>query len=359
MMASSTIDSALQELRERIVAAQHARTPLRLRGAGTKDFYGETLDGDIVDTRAFCGIVDYEPSELVITARCGTPLSQIEILLEQHGQFLAFEPPGFGGDPTIGGVVASGLSGPRRPNAGAARDFVLGASLLTASGELLHFGGQVMKNVAGFDVSRLLCGSLGILGLITQVSLKVLPRPRTETTLRFDCDARQALDRFNGWRAQPLPITATSWHAGNACVRLSGSPSAVRAAHETLGGTALDEAAAARWWQELRDQRQTFFHSAERRLWRLSVPATTKLEQASADLIEWSGGLRWLRSDEPGDALRARVANAGGTASLWNGARSAPMFHPLAAANLELQRRLKDQFDPNRIFNRGRLIPDL
>ncbi|HEX3125164.1 MAG TPA: glycolate oxidase subunit GlcE, partial [Rhodanobacteraceae bacterium] len=180
------MEPVLAELRDRILAAHAAKSPLRLRGGGTKDFYGEQLIGEIVDTRAHAGIVDYEPSELVITARCGTALSQIEATLAQHGQFLAFEPPAFGGEPTIGGVVAAGLSGPRRASAGAARDFVLGASLINARGELLHFGGQVMKNVAGFDVSRMLCGSLGILGLITQVSLKVLPRPRTEITLQFE-----------------------------------------------------------------------------------------------------------------------------------------------------------------------------
>jgi glycolate oxidase FAD binding subunit len=217
------MEPVLADLRDRILAAHAAKTPLRVRGGGTKDFYGEELNGEIVDTRAHAGIVDYEPSELVITARCGTALSQIEATLAQHGQFLAFEPPAFGGDPTIGGVVAAGLSGPRRMSAGAARDFVLGASLLNARGELLHFGGQVMKNVAGFDVSRVLCGSLGILGLITQVSLKVLPRPRVQTTLQFECDGASALERFNTWRAQPLPISATSWHAGIASVRLSGS----------------------------------------------------------------------------------------------------------------------------------------
>ena len=359
MCPADTADSALQDLRERILAARASRAPLRLRGAGTKDFYGEGLAGDIVDTRACAGIIDYEPSELVVTARCGTPLSQIEAALAAHDQFLAFEPPAFGGDATIGGVIAAGLSGPRRASAGAARDFVLGASLLAGNGELLHFGGQVMKNVAGFDVSRLLCGSLGILGLITQVSLKVLPRPRAEITLQFDCDARQALERLNGWRAQPLPVSATSWHAGVASVRLSGSPSAVRGARDMLGGDVLDEAAAAQWWQDLRNQRLAFFRGSERRLWRLSVPATTKIDHASADLIEWSGALRWLRSDEPAGALRSRVAGAGGTTTLWSGARDGAMFHPLAPANVELHRRLKQQFDPDRLFNRGRLIADL
>jgi glycolate oxidase FAD binding subunit len=353
------VDTVLAQLRDRILAAHAARTPLRLRGSGSKDFYGENLIGEIVDTRTHAGIVDYEPSELVITARCGTALSQIETTLAQHGQFLAFEPPAFGGDPTIGGVVASGLSGPRRASVGAARDFVLGASLLNARGELLHFGGQVMKNVAGFDVSRLLCGSLGMLGLITQVSLKVLPRPRAETTMQFECDAANALDRFNAWRAQSLPISATAWHAGIASVRLSGSPSAVRSARDAIGGEALDETGSESWWRSVRDQTLPFFHAGAPRLWRLSLPATAPLAATGVELIEWSGAVRWLHSDAPAGSIRALAESAGGTATLWRGANSGPMFHPLASANLELHRRLKREFDSHSIFNRGRLIADL
>jgi len=353
------MEPVLAELRDRILAAHAAKTPLRLRGSGTKDFYGEEFVGEIVDTRALAGVVDYEPSELVITARCGTTLAEIERTIAQHGQFLAFEPPAFGGDPTIGGVIAAGLSGPRRASAGAARDFVLGASLLDGRGQLLHFGGQVMKNVAGFDVSRLLCGSLGILGLITQVSIKVLPKPRAEITLRFECDGATALDRFNAWRAQPLPISATSWHAGTASVRLSGSPSAVRAAREALGGETLEESRADAWWSSLRDQTLPCFRDSALRLWRLSLPATTPLDAAGADLIEWSGALRWLHSDLPGSEIRAMAEKAGGTAMLWRTERNGPMFHPLAPANLELHRRLKNEFDPHAIFNRGRLLAEI
>ena len=359
MAASSATDSVLKDFGERIVAADAAKAPLQLRGAGTKDFYGERLVGEALDTRAYSGIVDYEPSELVITARCGTPLSMIAAELEGHRQFLPFEPPAFGGDPTIGGVVAAGLSGPRRASAGAARDFVLGASLLNARGELLHFGGQVMKNVAGFDVSRLLCGSLGILGLITQASIKVLPRPRAEITLQFDFDAANALDRFNAWRAQPLPISATAWHAGIASVRLSGSPSAVRSARDALGGEALDEGRSDSWWRSLRDQTLPFFRESVGRLWRLSLPATASLEATGGDLIEWSGALRWLRSAAAAGEIRQTAEKLGGTAMLWHGPRDTAMFHPLAPVNLELHRRLKQQFDPHGIFNRGRLIAEL
>lgn len=347
---------ALEALRERIVAANRARTPLRLRGGGSKDFYGECLDGDVLDTRALRGIVAYEPSELVVTALAGTPLADIESVLAEHGQFLAFEPPRFAGAATIGGAIASGLSGPRRAYAGAARDFVLGASLLDARGELLHFGGQVMKNVAGFDVSRLLCGSLGFLGMITQVSLKVLPRPRCETTLRFECDASRALALFSAWRPQPLPVSATSWSDGAACVRLSGSPNAVRSACAAVGGEVLDASAAEAWWAGLREQAHATLASAGAPLWRISLPATTPIDACGADVIEWSGALRWRRSDEPAERLRARARRCGGTAMRWRGARTAPMFDALDPVSLDLHRKLKRAFDPNGIFNPGRLV---
>ena len=358
-MAPAPAAAALDALRERVVRADAQRSPLRLRGSGSKDFYGEALAGEVLDTRPLAGIVAYEPSELVITALCGTPLRAIESALAERGQFLAFEPPAFGADATIGGVVAAGLSGPRRAYAGAARDFVLGASLLTAAGELLHFGGQVMKNVAGFDLARLLCGSLGFFGLITQVSLKVLPRARAEATLLFECDAAGALERFTRWRPQPLPISASAWHDGIAYVRLSGSPSAVRSARAGLGGEALDERAAQALWVAVRDQTHGVFREGRRALWRLAVPATTPLSVCPATLIEWSGALRWLRSDEAPAALRERIGACGGAATLWRGARTTTMFQPLAAANLALHRRLKEQFDPNGIFNPGRLIAGL
>jgi glycolate oxidase FAD binding subunit len=353
------LETSLTELRDRIVAANQQRKPLRLRGAGTKDFYGERLVGDVLDTRSHAGIVSHEPSELVISARCGTPLSQIERTLAASNQYLPFEPPAFDGDPTIGGVVAAGLSGPRRATAGAVRDYVLGAHLLDAHGELLRFGGQVMKNVAGFDVSRLLCGSLGILGLIAEVSLKVLPRPPEEITLAFDLDAAAAIDQFNRWAGRPLPISATAWHTGRAHVRLSGAGSALRSARDALGGEVIEEPTAQAGWRGLRDQTHPMFNSANTRLWRLSLPSITPVEPLRGELIEWGGALRWLHSDAPAAQIRSAAASVGGTATLWRGPRDAPMFHPLPASSLELHRRLKRQFDPHGIFNAGRLIADL
>ncbi len=350
--------SILDEWRQRIAAASAARAPLRLRGAGTKDFYGETLAGEILELSGWRGIVDYEPSELVITARCGTPLSEVEATLGAREQILAFEPPAFGADPTIGGVIAAGLSGPRRPYAGAARDFVLGTRLLAASGEVLRFGGQVMKNVAGFDVSRLLCGSLGILGVITEVSLKVLPRPRIEQTLRLELPAAAAVESFNRWAALPLPLSAAAWWQGSAWVRLSGAAPAVRAACERIGGERVDATAGQAWWDALRHCRLPLF--ASERLWRVSLPAAAvTLALAGGLLIDWGGALRWY-ADPDGDAdVRTLAARAGGTALCWRGPAPQGRFHPLQPAVAKLHRRLKERFDPQGIFNPGRLVAGL
>jgi len=374
----------LSELRERVTAAHNERRSLRLRGSGTKDFYGEAIEGELLDLRPYRGIVDYEPSELVITARCGTPLSEIEDALKDRGQFLAFEPPAFDGDPTIGGVIAAGLSGPRRMYVGAARDFVLGVTLLHARGEILRFGGQVMKNVAGFDVSRLLCGSLGILGVITEVSLKVLPQPRAEETLRFEMPAQRAVEEFNRWSGQPLPLSGAAWCNGLAWVRLSGAASAVRAAHERMGGERIGSTPATHWWNALRHYAHPIFKNNT--VWRLSVPDTTPpLDLPGDPLIDWGGALRWYAYGGTADALIARddarqsrvadhnrvadhdgpkvreIASAAeGTALCWQGhAPATGRFHPLQPAVASLHRRLKEHFDPHGIFNPGRMIRGL
>jgi glycolate oxidase FAD binding subunit len=341
----------------RIRAATAATHPLRLRGGGTKDWYGQSLQGDVFDTRAYAGIVAYEPTELVITARCGTPLAEIEALLARHNQMLAFEPPRFGPESTIGGVVASALSGPRRASAGAVRDFVLGAVLMDGRGEALRFGGQVMKNVAGYDVSRLLAGSLGTLGLIMEVSLKVLPLPVREASLRFDMGEIDALRRLNEWAGQPLPISASCWHQGVLSLRLSGAEAAVEAALRKLGGDALDDGPAL--WASLRDQSHAYFDGGV--LWRLSVPpAASAIILRGEQLIEWGGAQRWLKMDQcdaaQAAAIRDAVAAAGGHATLFRGAdKGLGVFHPLAPAVAKINERLKLSFDPSGIFNPGRM----
>ena len=351
-------ESVLEEWRERVASAARAAVPLRLRGAGTKDFYGEALAGELFDLRAWRGIVDYEPSELVITVRSGTPLSEVEATLAAHGQFLAFEPPAFGADPTIGGVIAAGLSGPRRMFAGAARDFVLGTRLLSAQGELLRFGGQVMKNVAGFDVSRLLCGSLGILGVITEVSLKVLPRPRLEETLCLELPAAEAVAAFNRWAGLPLPLSGAAWSQGRAWVRLSGAPAAVRAARQEIGGDPIVASLAEGFWGALRHCQLPIF--AAEGVWRLAVPpATPPLALPGEPLIDWGGALRWYADIPAAVAVREVVQASSGTALRWRGPSAGSRFHPLPAATASLHRGLKERLDPAGIFNRGRLVAEL
>ncbi|MDP1645622.1 MAG: glycolate oxidase subunit GlcE [Thiobacillus sp.] len=352
----------LTEYIDRIRAAHAAETPLVIQGGGSKAFYGNAAAGDVLDTRSLAGVVDYQPKELVLTARAGTPLAELETLLAEHKQMLAFEPPHFNGAATLGGCVASGLSGPRRPYAGSVRDFVLGIRMIDGSGQPLRFGGQVIKNVAGYDVSRLMVGALGTLGLLTEVSLKVLPRPAAETTLQFELDEAAAIQRMNLWAGQPLPLSATSWHAGLLSVRLSGAPSAVRAAQVKLGGEPPHEAGA--FWQRLRDQTTPFFDKRpstfNQSLWRLAVnPTTPPLNLGDAQWIEWGGAVRWLASDLPAAALREAARGCGGHAALFRGNAPADgAFAPLAPALLTLHRNLKQRFDPKGIFNRGRLYPD-
>ncbi|MCS0582557.1 glycolate oxidase subunit GlcE [Massilia pinisoli] len=334
-------------------------SPLRIRGGGTKDWYGQRLEGDVLDTRAYTGIVDYEPTELVITARCGTPLADIETALAERGQMLAFEPPHFGAGATLGGAIAAGLSGPRRASSGAVRDFVLGCRLLDGKGDVLSFGGQVMKNVAGYDVSRLLAGSLGTLGLLLDVSVKVLPRAPREATLVFDGVAEiDAIRRLNEWAGRPLPISASCWHDGVLMVRLSGANAAVDAAIRSLGGDVMPDCAG--FWASVREQRHAFF-DGDMPLWRLSVPSTVgAIVLGSPQLIEWGGAQRWLRA--PGDAatadrIRATVRAAGGHATLFRGGdKSSGVFQPLAPPIARIHERLKAGFDPAGIFNPGRMV---
>ena len=354
------MDAAVSAIAGTIREAAAAKRPLRLRGGGTKDFYGGEPSGEVLDTRPCAGIVNYEPSELVITARCGTPLAELESVLAGKGQMLAFEPPHFGAGATLGGCVAAGLSGPRRAAAGALRDFVLGARIVDGRGRLLAFGGQVMKNVAGYDISRLLAGSLGTLGLIVDVSLKVLPRPQAELTLAFEMPEQRAIETMNRWAGMPLPVSATAWNDGTLSVRLSGAQSALRAAAANLGGERVDPAQAERFWSGIREQTDSYF-AADAPLWRLSLPsATPPLSLPAVPLIEWNGALRWLKTGVDPAAVRAAAAQADGHATLFRGRdKSAGAFAPLAPVLARLHRELKAAFDPSGILNRGRLYAEI
>ncbi|WP_455828228.1 glycolate oxidase subunit GlcE [Pseudomonas capeferrum] len=342
-----------QDLLEQVNQALTLNTPLRIQGSNSKAMLGRPVAGEIVDTRGHRGIVSYDPTELVLTARAGTPLQEIEAALFEAGQMLPCEPPHLGAGATLGGVVAAGLSGPRRPWAGSVRDYVLGTRVITGHGKLLRFGGEVMKNVAGYDVSRLMAGSFGCLGLLTEVSLKVLPRPRQCLSLRMPMARHQALAELAEWGQQPLPISAAC-HDGEALyLRLEGGEGSVQSARQRLGGEVLDS----QFWSDLREQRLAFFDGAEP-LWRLSLPiATAELDLPGRQLIDWGGAQRWLKSSAPAAAIRELVAKAGGHATGY-----APGEHssaPLPAALMRYHHALKRQLDPQGLFNPGRLYPDL
>lgn len=363
--------AALQEVQARI----RAGGPLRIEGHGSKAFYGspapEGIEAETLSTLGLSGVAAYEPSELYITVGAGTPIAEVEALLAAHGQHLAFEPPRFPdserGRGTIGGMVATGLSGPARPSAGALREHVLGVAMLNGDGELVNFGGTVMKNVAGYDVSRLMAGALGVLGLIVQVTLKVLPRPVASTTLRFEATQDQAIRQFNRWGGEPLPISATAWWDGAMVVRLSGAEASVRAACQRLGGDEIPEAMAVPFWDGLRDQSDEFFQGARRAvqggasMWRISVPPTTPAMALHGEqLVEWGGAQRWVVTPMVPTALREMVAAQGGHATLFRANnKSAGVFAPLTPPLDRIHRELKAQFDPQRKFNPGRLYPDL
>lgn len=346
------------ELRERVVTAAAERTPLVIVGAGTKAFYGRAATGVPLEVSGHRGIVSYEPKELVLTARCGTSLTELEQTVAEQGQMLAFEPPQFADSATLGGAVAAGLSGPRRPYTGAVRDFVLGVRLLNGRGEILRLGGEVMKNVAGYDLSRLVTGALGTLGVILEVSFKVLPRPEREITVQQETEAAAAIDRMNRWSGQPLPLSAACHDGHHLRVRLSGAEQAVAAAQRELGGEEAEQGAS--FWRDMRDQRHAFFTQSDRPLWRLSIrPATPPLELGD-EWIDWGGAQRWLRSDRPASEIRAAATAAGGHATLFRGGdRDGEVFQPLSDVLMRFHRELKRAFDPQSLFNPGRLYPGI
>ncbi|MFM9881018.1 MAG: glycolate oxidase subunit GlcE [Burkholderiaceae bacterium] len=399
---------ALQRLCEQVRAAAADGQALRIRGGGSKDFYGQVRPAAMLDVRPLCGITSYQPSELVVTLWAGTPLAELEAVLAEKGQCLPFEPPHFSAgrlesdskpphfsavqlesdakpphfsspstDPapaaTCGGMVASGLAGPARASVGGVRDYVLGLALLDGRAQHLTFGGQVMKNVAGYDVSRLMVGALGCLGVLTELSLKVLPVVPGEATLQFECSQAQALAQLNRWGGQPLPLNASCWRqdagVGTLYLRLRGAAAAVAAACKTLGGEQIPPQQAAADWAACRDQRLPWFEArGERDLWRVSVPADAPvLEWPEAalepPLVEWHGAQRWYRLPAgQGPQLRALAAQLGGHATLFRtGAAAEPpdnRFDAPLPPLLRIMRQIKREFDPAGIFNPGRLYPD-
>jgi glycolate oxidase FAD binding subunit len=353
------MDDFIKKLIERVKQSAAGKSPLAIHGGNTKAFYGAEIVGEPLDMRGYSGIIDYEPKELVLTVRAGTSLAEIEAIMEREGQMLAFDPPHYAAGATIGGTVASGLSGPRRAYSGSVRDFVLGTRIVNGKGEDLNFGGRVIKNVAGYDVSRLMTGAMGTLGVLLDLSFKVLPKPASEITLRFEMDEAAAIQRMNEWAGKPLPLSATSWREGVLMVRLSGAIAGVKAAKEKLGDTVIDnmeKPANAGVWGSLRDHRDAFFQN-DKPLWRLSVPSTAPpLNLGMPQTIEWGGALRWVAGDADIKTLRAKIEAVGGHVTLFrNGNKSAGVFHPLQPTLVPIHRNLKAAFDPANILNRGRM----
>ena len=359
-MTAPADNDASGALLQQVEQALAGNTPLLIQGGNSKAFLGRMSAGEVLDPRAHRGIVRYEPTELVVTVRAGTPLLELLAALDAAGQMLACEPPAFGDGATVGGMVATGLSGPRRPWAGSVRDFVLGSRVITGAGKHLRFGGEVMKNVAGYDLSRLLVGSYGCLGVLTEVSLKVLPKPRQCLSLSLEMDSAKALARLADWGQQPLPISAASHDGQRLHLRLEGGEGSVAAARDRLGGEPL----AADYWANLNEQQLAFFDEGLP-LWRLSLPNNTGplelpgQQLIGQQLIDWAGAQRWLKSAAPAERIRELASRVGGHATCYSHGLLDSPFQPLPAVLLRYHRQLKAQLDPQGIFNPGRLYAEL
>jgi glycolate oxidase FAD binding subunit len=348
------------QLQQQIQHALEQTTALRIVGGNSKSFYGHVVTGEVLDISGHQGVISYEPTELVITARAGTPLTEIEKLLDDNGQMLPFEPPAFGDNATIGGTIACNLSGPRRAYAGAARDFLLGCKIINGKGEILSFGGEVMKNVAGYDVSRLMAGAQGTLGVLLDVSLKVLPKAEKETTQTIQCSPADALEKIHTWSQTPLPVSASSFHDSMLHIRFSGAEKAVNAAINTVGGESRENGE--NYWYQLKEQQLDFF-TEKKPLWRLSLASDIQSFATAADdknwLYEWGGALRWLKSDAPAEVIQNAAAEIDGHATLFRHPDKQPLFQPLSPGLLRIHKNLKQAFDPKNILNPGRLYPEL
>lgn len=341
------------EITEKVTAAIASGTALNIHGGKTKAFYGYPAQGEPLDVSGHRGIIEYDPGELVITCRAGTLLEEVRQALTANGQHLPFDPPGFGERATIGGTVACGFSGPARPWSGSLRDYLLGVKMANGSGEVVRYGGQVMKNVAGYDVSRLVAGSLGTLGVLLEVSFKVLPLPARELTLEFECDQSEAIRRVNEWSGQPLPLSAACWWQNRLQIRLSGAASETARAAELLQADKVSDGSSG--WLELREQRTAFF-SEPGNLWRLSLPAATvPIDLGSDCLLDWGGAQRWYHSSKPAEEIHGFAAKSGGHAMLFRGESTGDRFHPLPPAMEQIHQRLKQAFDPHGVFNPFRM----
>lgn len=344
------MNDTAQQLIETVTCAHRAGQSLSIHGGGSKSFLRLQDQGKPISTLQHSGIVSYEPTELVLTVRSGTTIADTESVLRENSQMLAFEPPEFKGG-TIGGAIASGLSGPRRPWAGAARDFVLGTHIINGKGERLRFGGQVMKNVAGYDISRLMAGAYGVLGVILDVSIKVLPRPEMEVTRVFELSVEETIRRISELSGVANPISAACWYQNRLMVRLSGAEAGVQQASRMLGGELLQDAD--NFWLSVRNHTHTFFQRGS--FWRLSVPPASPhiLQDTSEQFIDWGGSQRWIRTEESPESVAQQALSAGGYAEQWHTSNKANLRHPLQKGIRQIHKKIKQAFDPRGILNPG------
>lgn len=349
-----------ESLQQQVRDAIEAQRPLAIMGSGSKQFYGnETSAKEVLSTARHIGVIAYEPSELFIKARSGTPLEQIEMTLAERGQMLAFEPPRFSPVSTIGGVVAAGLAGPARPWWGSVRDHMLGTTMITGFGTVASFGGQVMKNVAGYDVSRLMVGSMGTLGVMLDVTLKVMPKPEYSLTTALEMPLEEALEYVVALRRSAQPLSGCCYFDDCLYIRFSATENRVQEAHSFVGGDEVPEAD--EFWQSLRNQTHEFFQQHDRPLWRLSVePATGTISRLEGNvLLDWAGAQRWVYSNMPVNLMRNIASKQGGQATLYRGRLpGVGAFHPQPDTVQQIQQRVKAALDPQHIFNPGRLYKD-
>ena len=352
------MSSLTNEIASTVRAAYTNRNPLNISGAGTKSFLGQPAsNGKPLDVTGHNGIIEYDPAELVLVARAGTPLKEIESLLSQNRQMLGFEPPFVAAGATLGGAVAAGLAGPRRAYSGGVRDFMLGATIVNGKGEIVTAGGKVMKNVAGFDLFRPMARSMGTLGVLLKVAIRVLPLPEAEKTLLHEeSDQLCALKKMNQWPCETQAISATSWDGRHIRIRLSGSSSGIEHARSFIGGEFVD---GTEYWHDLNNFRLDFFSQPER-LWRISLaPMSEPLGVDARQLIDWGGAQRWLKSDESFASIRSRASQLGGHAECFSEDNTVATFHPLEGNILAVNQRFKSALDPAGILNPGRMYPEL
>ncbi|BDW11966.1 glycolate oxidase subunit GlcE [Polynucleobacter sp. SHI8] len=361
----------LNQFKEQIQSAITTQKKINICGGNTKNWYGDPPNGEVLNTLQYSGILDYQPEELVITACAGTPLKEVEAALIAKNQYFAFEPPHYGENATIGGMVAAGLAGPGRGQFGGLRDYVLGTKMMDGNGQILSFGGKVMKNVAGYDVSRLMPGSLGTLGLILEMSIKVLPLPARTETLKFQIPASQAIVQMNSWASQPLPLSASTWlgnsQSGELWIRLAGANAAVVSAiqkmQQLLPSEIIDAQQANVFWESIREQTHSFFTNSNDNLWRFAVnPLSEPFATDHVTMMEWFGGQRWIKGNLSREEAQNLAAQNQGYATLYRNHNhdSGSVFTPITANPLTaplaiVQKRVQNAFDPHGIFQTGRM----